>query len=278
MATAEENALAMASKGFSIPAKPEILIKLENILAGDEVSVSDVAKLISMDVGLSSVILKTINSPFYGMTTPIGDIRQAVMLLGIQIIKAVMTGVLLRQSYVQKACISLERFWDTASDTANCMNHIGELIKERVVIDNLYTLGLFCDCGIPAFAIRYPDYKDVLIESNQSDALLVDLENEKYRSSHAVVGYFLASAWGMPKEVCNVILHHHDIHFLNSMTESTEQFYFAALKLAENIISKNRRFRELTEWSVVKSPVFDVLGITEADALDLEEDVMEHLR
>ncbi|AJQ96709.1 HDOD domain-containing protein [Gynuella sunshinyii] len=277
MITAEENALAIATKGFVIPAKPEILINLENLLAGDEVNVADVAKLISSDVGLSSLILKTINSPFYGMSASIGDIRQAVMLLGIQVIKAVMTGALLRQSYVQKSCISMERFWDTAGDIANSMNFISHLLKERVVIDNLYTLGLFCDCGIPAFAIRYPDYREVLIEANSGDELLVDLENRKYHSNHAIVGYYLANAWGLPKEVCHVILNHHDVHFLDKITGSADQYYYAALKLSENIINKNRRFQEITEWSVCKFRVYDLLGITESDALDLEEDIMDHL-
>lgn len=104
-----------AFDGYHIPSKPDILSKIEQILQQDESDLMALADLIATDIGVSSIVLKTINAPFYGMRRTISEIKQAVLLLGMEIIRALVVGVILRRAYDKPSCISLERFWDSTT-------------------------------------------------------------------------------------------------------------------------------------------------------------------
>jgi HD-like signal output (HDOD) protein len=77
----DDNKIAEVVSSFQIPTKPEVLSQLQDIMAEEEPNMTEVAEIISKDVGLSSAILKIINSPFYGMNRRISEIKQAVMML-----------------------------------------------------------------------------------------------------------------------------------------------------------------------------------------------------
>lgn len=57
---------------------------------------------------------------------------------------------------------------DVANDIANAMIFIGRKVKTKMPVEMLYTIGLFHNCGIPLLAVKYENYKNVLIEANTS--------------------------------------------------------------------------------------------------------------
>lgn len=76
--------IAAVVSSFQIPAKPQILTELQSLLDEVEPDIDKIANLILTDVGISSSILKIINSPFYGMKRKISNIKQAVMIVGLK--------------------------------------------------------------------------------------------------------------------------------------------------------------------------------------------------
>lgn len=207
----DEEKISAVVSGFQVPVKPEILTSIDQLMAQKEPDIEKIADLISSDVGLSASILKIINSPMYGMNRRISKIKQAVMMLGLKTINSLVTATLLKQSFSGKSSISLERFWDDANDIANAMIFIGSKVKTIIPVEMLYTIGLFHDCGIPLLALKYENYKDVLIEANTSDESFINVEEKHYQTNHAVLGYYISSSWHLPKEICQLILQHHDI-------------------------------------------------------------------
>ncbi|WP_081305509.1 HDOD domain-containing protein [Vibrio coralliilyticus] len=216
----DEEKMASVVSSFQVPAKPKALSELQEIMKASEPDINLVADLISSDIGLSSAILKVINSPYYGMSRTISEIKQAVMIIGLTTINSLVTSLLLKSALQGKASISLERFWDDSLDVANAMLFIGNRIKDKVPIDMLYTVGLFHNCGIPLLALRFDDYKEVLIEADNKGCNSVVLEEEKYNTNHAVLGYFIANSWHLPKEICEIILQHHNMHFFDTILGS----------------------------------------------------------
>ena len=57
--------IAAVVSSFQIPSKPQILTELQSLLDEVEPDIDKIANLILTDVGISSSILKIINSPFY---------------------------------------------------------------------------------------------------------------------------------------------------------------------------------------------------------------------
>lgn len=272
-----DDVLTNIIKTFFIPARPDILAELQHIMDSDDPALSDIADVISKDVAISGAILKLINSPAYGLARTVSDIKQAVMFLGFQGTYSLVQGLKLKQAFATKSCsISLERFWDNAEEIAQVSLFIGNAVKSKVPIENLYTIGLFHDCGIPVMAVKYSDYIKALSESNRNYGdTLVNIEERMYSTNHAVVGFYVANSWHLPKDICQLILRHHEQDYLRKINGSIDQISFAVLKMAENIVHSERRFIAAPDWPYMKEGVLDCLGFSEQDYNDLKEDVLE---
>lgn len=178
-------------RGFHIPAQPDILNRVQRLLEDDEPDLQQMAAIVASDIGISTSILKTINSPFYGMNRTISDINQAVFILGLNAVSSLVTALALRSAFDKKCCISLERFWDEACDVAEAMVYIGSQLKQKVPPEELYSLGLFHNAGIPAMAFRYKNYVDILrIANDDTSRSLLEIEEEHYPCDHTIVGFF----------------------------------------------------------------------------------------
>jgi HD-like signal output (HDOD) protein len=271
----DEEKISAVVSGFQVPVKPEVLASIDQLMATKEPDIKKIADLILSDVGLSATILKIINSPLYGMNRKISKIKQAVMMLGLKTISSLVTATLLRQSFSGKSSISLERFWDDANDIANAMIFIGRKIKTKMPVEMLYTIGLFHNCGIPLLAVKYENYKNVLIEANTSGENFTAVEERHYQTNHAVLGYFISSSWHLPKEICQLILQHHDNRYLLSNVGDEYKIAFATLKAAENMVERTKRFNYTAGWQESEKLILNVLGISTFDYADIEEDYTE---
>ena len=271
----DEEKISAGVSGFQVPVKPEILTSIDQLMTSKEPDIGKIAALISSDVGLSASILKIINSPMYGMNRRVSKIKQAVMMLGLKTINSLVTAILLKQSFSGKSSISLERFWDDANDIANAMIFIGSKVKTKIPVEMFYTIGLFHDCGIPLLALKYENYKDVLIEANTSDESFITVEEKHYQTNHAVLGYYVSSSWHLPKEICQLILQHHDTRYLLSNIDYEYKIAFAALKAAENMVERAKRFQYSEGWQESEELILDVLGLSVVDYADLDADFAE---
>ncbi|AUJ71085.1 MULTISPECIES: HDOD domain-containing protein [Pseudoalteromonas] len=263
--------------GFNLPAKPEILQALQNELSQPEPELFTVAEIIAADVGASAAVLKVINSPAYGLARTITDIKQAVMFLGVNCITQLVTGYLLKNAFEQsKCCISLQQFWDNAADISKAAMVVGHHLKASLPMENLQLLGLFHDAGIPAMAVKYPDYAEVIKQSiERPEQTLIYYEQQKYPVPHTVIGYFLATSWHLPKEICQMILRHHDVSYLEEQKDAQHVQTFAALKLAENLCFEAKHFRSAADWYLFKDKVMIELNLHEDEYQNLKDDVDE---
>ncbi|MEM5551978.1 HDOD domain-containing protein [Pseudoalteromonas neustonica] len=274
-----EQILTDINRNFIIPPKPQILSDLQNLAALEDASIADAADVVVKDLAISSAILKIINSPAYGLSRTVSDIKQAVMFLGWDGVNALVQGLKLKHMFAaENSCISLERFWDTSTEIANVNMMIGQRFKKQIAIESLYTLGLFHDCGVPPMAIKYDSYLKALHLSNQSGKeSITEIEERLYNTNHAIVGYYFANSWHLPKEICKLILNHHDLSILDDVTDSDMQISFAILKMSENLVNLVKRGTPLTEWNTIEVKALDVLHMNDDEYVDLQEDVIDYL-
>ncbi len=264
---------------FITPPKPQLLTDLQNFIKSDKPSLQDEADVIAKDVAIASAILKIINSPAYGLARTVSDIKQAVMFLGWDGVTNLVQGLKLKEAFSDNSCcISLGRFWDTASEIANVSMLIEQKVDATVPPENLYALGLFHDCGVPPMAIKFKQYVKALQLANDNyQRGIVEVEEHLFKTNHAVIGYLLAASWHLPKDICQLILRHHDLGMVEKVTGDMSQVYFAILKLAENIVSVERRYKNSRDWPLIEGLCCEVLGITREDCKDLQDDATELL-
>ncbi|ALQ54992.1 MAG: HD-like signal output (HDOD) protein [Pseudoalteromonas tetraodonis] len=279
MFVVNEQVLSDVNKNFIIPPKPQILDDLDRLAHQNEPSLMAAADIVAKDVAISSAILKIVNSPAYGLVRSIADIKQAIMFLGWNGIEALIPALKLKQMFLQKTCcISLERFWDNASEIANVNMIVGQRVKNKIPVEYLYTLGLFHDCGIVPMAIKYDDYVNVLHGSNRSSKeSLVDIEDRVYGANHAIIGYYLASSWHLPRDICQLILRHHDLSLLEDTSDPNQQLCFCVLKLSESIVNSILRDEKIKDWERLEPFILKKLNMSEDEYIDLQEEVIDYL-
>lgn len=261
--------LASAVSSFQVPAKPQILIDIQQLMSIDEPNINDIANVIMSDIALSSAILKVINSPLYGVNRKISKIKHAVMALGLTVVNGLVVALTLKSSMQGKASIALESFWEDSLDVANAMSFIGGQIDAKIPLETLYSIGLFQNCGIPILALRYSDYNLLLMQAESTGITSVALEEQKYNTNHAVLGYYVAVSWNLPSDICQIILRHHDVDILSEIDGSDMQITFAILKAAENLVERVKRQASSPDWGGLESSIFDVLGISDMDYAEL---------
>jgi HD-like signal output (HDOD) protein len=147
--------------------------------------------------------------------------------------------------------------------------------------DNAYTLGLFHNCGVPLLMAKYDNYVDIMIESYSGNyARIVDFENQQLNTNHAVIGYYTAKSWHLPKLLCDIIADHHNCQRLysNKNADSDKTTLTSILKMAEHICGSYRvlgQQEEDHEWNDIGQSVLEFLGFNDYDLDNFKETFAE---
>lgn len=264
---------------FRLPPQPELLHLLQNEIQKDTPDINEISTIISADVAISAAVLKTINSPFFGMKCEVLSIQHALNLMGVDATIDVVMALALEESMAE-GVVELPRFWDSAKNTANLCAFLAKKLKLHEP-SQAYTLGLFHDAGIPLMASRFSDYLETLQQANEKDnGLTTDMEEQKYNCNHADMGYILSREWGLPDAIRQVIRQHHDCSaMLKTNGEKTDPNakLMVVLKLAEWGSEVFRSGKPTHEWEHIGQLVLDFLYMSEDDSLDLLEEMKEAL-
>ncbi len=262
-------------QGITIPPQPQIMVDLQMEQFHPDPDLERIANLICQDVGLSGTILKIVNSPMFGFTNTISSIKQGVMLLGYKSIINIVNGLTIKGELSDEAITELNRFWDTAMDIALVSASIARQIGFSNP-DEAYSLGLFHNVGIPLMHAQFDNYFDVVERSYTAEYdRVIDAENEAFHTNHAVVGYYAAKAWKLPKLLCEVIADHHSAQKILKRSQHTEKTTaLAILKIAEHLCgnykSLGKQQRDY-EWDAIKDDIFSYTGLGNYDLENMRE-------
>src|SRR5213080_756780 len=76
----------------NLPSLPAIAMQVLDLAQRDEVDIAEIARVISKDPAMSSKILRTVNSSFYGRSQHVSTISHALVILGLQSVKTLVLG------------------------------------------------------------------------------------------------------------------------------------------------------------------------------------------
>lgn len=258
-----------------IPPRPAILQRVETESQKQEPDLRLLATCINGDVGIAASLLKTVNSPFYGLPAKAHTTQQAVSLLGQAATVNAVASIALQR--VLPLPPQLERFWDGSLQVARLSGWLALQLSERVQMsaDHAYTFGLFRDCGIPIMINRFPDYYATLEEANSNSAqVFTQIEEARHSTSHALVGYLLAQSWRLSSDTCQAIRHHHDFQLMltsNSMLGTRAADLIALAQLAEHLLQRVTGKSLTCEWDKMGNAIMTRLGLSDGCVQELAE-------
>src|SRR5437660_8569907 len=76
----------------NLPTLPAIAVQVLDLTQKADVDIAEIARIISKDPALSSKILRTVNSSFYGRSQYVSTISHSLVILGLQSVKTLVLG------------------------------------------------------------------------------------------------------------------------------------------------------------------------------------------
>lgn len=250
---------------IGIPPRPAVVLAVMDEKSKEEPDLMVIGDAISRDVGVAAALLKTVNSPLFGLRGPVRSIPHAVSLLGLRQVSTLVNILALKTTLNTQG---IERFWDQSARIATLSAWLaGKLGHDR---DNAHLFGLFRDAGIPLLMRRFKDYKDTLRLANQPDSPgFTVVEDARHGVNHAVVGAIVARNWLLPEHLREAIARHHDPDLFFSQTDSNIKNLVALSHLAGQIESRATRNQTDSEWNRFSEPALAWLMLGDEDVEEL---------
>lgn len=264
-----------------IPPQPEILLKLAELFRHKDPDLKKISALIKQDVALYAIILKTINSPFYGLKAPVTSVEHAINLLGTGQVFNLVRLTIMRNTL--KKTGRMERFWDTAKDVSDLSLRLHTRMNLKLSRDDIHTLGMLHDCGLPLMVQAFPDFRDTLRKAPCYNAREMEvLQQQVYGFSHYQVGSRMAERWFLPQYIADSIRHQPQLEDVLSdkikVDERTRDL-LALLTLAQDISAEFRYY-----WRIQPSDLaprvnlaLACLALTDYDYLNIKESLIDAL-
>jgi len=255
-------------RGIVIPPRPALLAEVQAEIDADDPDVGRIAQLVGRDVALTAGVLRSVNSPFFALSRKAGSLAEAIALLGLRRIGALVTGFALRQA-MQGDAAQLTRFWDVSGKRSYALTRLAAGLR-GVAPDTAQSFGLFCDVGIALLMQRFPNYGATLKVANQTEAQsFTEVEQAAHQTDHTLVGALVARAWGLPRQVCEAIRLHHDYSvFHDPAVDAGVQRMVAMGLLAELAIQRFAGLNQSLEWIKGGEQAVGLLMLTETEVQD----------
>ena len=263
LAAPETDALV---KNIGIPPRPATLLALQQEIALDDPDLKRVAQLVASDVTLSVALLRIVNSSAFGLSRRAETVAQAISLLGLKQVSAVVTGLVLRKVLPCDGP-QLTRFWDVAGKRSHALVCLARGLRAGFDADVAQSFGLFCDVGIPLLMQRFPDYSSTLKACNdEAEQSFTAIEQARHHTDHALIGAMMARSWGLSQTVCLAIRLHHDYSIFRDPTAPEPVVRLVAMGLlAEIAIQRFARLNGSVEWDKGGDGAAGALALSDAD-------------
>lgn len=186
---------------------PVILKKVLEVVANERASVSDLVEVIQHDQALSSKIVATANTAFYGFRRNISSIPGAAMTLGFNMVRSLAVSVSVFRCASGDLAF-LRKLWQHSFESAL----VSSLIAERTGLvkkEDAFLAGLIHDLG-RAILYQIHGEKYLKVTKDASEDGLSEKEAAAFGADHSRVGAWFVDKYRFPKECVLAIEHHHE--------------------------------------------------------------------
>lgn len=213
-AVVDDPAVLAAIGGLeSIPRPPVTVQALEKVLADPDAGVIAVAAVINRDAALTARLLRVVNSSFFGVGRQVTRVDAAVNIMGVSLVRAIALADGATRSFtVSPEVLDLDEWNTHAVRVATSAREIALDIcpQDRSLADEAFLAGLLHDVGQVVMAGVAPaEWKAIESAAAHDHLPLNDVERRVGRVSHALVGAYLLSLWGLPSSVVEAVAFHH---------------------------------------------------------------------
>ncbi len=195
----------------TLPSLPSIAIQVLDLAQKEEADIAEIARVISKDPALSSKILRTVNSSFYGRSQSISTISHALVILGLQSVKTLVLGFSLVSTLSKTRAKGFKHltYWRRSIFGATAARMIAGKVG-LVQQEECFLSALMMDIGMLVLDQVVGEPYGALNDKAESHDDLIQIERDAQDMTHADVAGLLAAQWKLPPLLAEPMAHHHD--------------------------------------------------------------------
>ena len=203
---------ALERLDIQLPEVPSLVFELNEIIADPLSSAADIADLVQHSPSLTAMLLKIVNSAFYGFRSKIDTISRAVVVIGSKEVSNLALGITI-----------MERFKDIPAellDVASFMLHslacgvVARILAAHghlAATEQLFVSGMLHDIGRLVLCKYFPEIaRSALINARHSEQSLLKAELDTAGCTHTRIGRALIQKWKLPCVLESNVHYHHN--------------------------------------------------------------------
>jgi HD-like signal output (HDOD) protein len=188
---------------------------LSDLVHAEQSVNSQIAAIIRRDPSLAARLLRMVNSVYFGLSTRINNIEEAVFFLGLRQIRelSVATPVLEELEALQSTQVGLpwKDLWSHSIATAIVTRDIIASTSLHIDDDTDYLIGLLHNVGKVVMANAFPDDLRTLISIPvRTPSDFCQMERDLIGWDHARIGAHYLSRHRISEEIISAVLHHNE--------------------------------------------------------------------
>ncbi len=247
-----------------LPTLPAVAVNVLKTMKKDAFNIGEISEVISADLALSAKMLRVANSAFYGRTTPVESISDALMIMGIKTAKNLaLTFSLVEMLTIKESGFDFKFFWKN-SITAGIAS---ELLSEMLYYtksEEYFLLGFLQDIGILLLYHHDPStYAKIIERKKETGDKLYLIEQEVIGLDHQEAANYVLKIWDFPESIYLPVSAHHNPQILIDTTRD--------ITMAVNILNIADLVRDIYYGTEKSRKITELYSYTEKFSLKAED-------
>jgi len=200
----------LAASLHNLPSPPDLYTRLTVEMRREASSMRTIANMIAEDVAMTAEVLRITNSAYFSLGSPVHDVFQAVRLLGLETVRALVLSVgICRQFDTSPEMSALIRELDAYGLAVGGLAR--RFAREEGLDDGMrdqaFCAGMLSVIGTLVFLDAEPaKARRVLFQAEQGGDVAI-MERETFGASQAELGGYLLGLWGFNDAIIEAVLY-----------------------------------------------------------------------
>ncbi len=264
------------SKHCILPALPDVVYQLQQMIHSDSKEIGKAVELISRDPAIVAQVFKVVNSAYYGFSREIEDLKFALAYLGMAEVYRIILAFYVVDALEVKQKDELKKFWFHSYYTALCSKHLGKKLEPLLTPEKLWPAAILHDIGKLVYLKFFPDHYNALIEfKHQNGCLFSKAENELSFPPSTYLGTLLCRHWRLPGKIMDACGHHGLKDLLNIKENNAQNGFRRIICLANLIVTISSDDLQESLNAELVDMVRQNMGYTDSEFLSLMGEIYE---
>ncbi|MFP5230041.1 MAG: HDOD domain-containing protein [Acidobacteriota bacterium] len=196
-----------------LPSLPSLYLELTNELRANDPSPGRIGEIISRDMAMTAKILQVANSAAHGIRNEVTQPEQAVLLLGLDTVQALVLSLSIFRSIGPglDSTFSAEDLWHSSKISGVLCRAIANAEGIRPSEVGAYlSAGLLHEIGKLMIAAADSRLHGQIVERSAAEGRPeTEIEQALLGCTHAEIGAYLLGIWGLPISIVEAVAWHH---------------------------------------------------------------------